>query len=149
MKRYLGWILLSGLVLASCSTTQKNTAAIKALLDREAATWRAGDVQAHASCWVIRPYSTILVSTADGKCFEVPPDLMIHPSASSMGHGGTSTRSNYKFSIHGKAAWVSHDEVSESPDGKKSYSHEIRMLEKVHHQWKLVGQSIQLYVPEK
>jgi hypothetical protein len=30
-------------------------------------------------------------------------------------------------------------------DGKKSYSYEIRILEKIDGQWKLVGQSIHLY----
>jgi hypothetical protein len=43
---------------------------------------------------------------------------------------------------------VSHDEVSTSKDGQKQYSHEIRMLEKVAGEWKLVGQSIHAYVPE-
>lgn len=149
MKRTYLWILWSGLLVSGCNAALKNTTAIKQLLDKEAATWRSGDVKDHASCWIIRPYSTILVSTLDGRCFDVPADLMVHPAAGSMGNGGTSVRSNFKISLHGRQAWVSHDEVSIAPDGKKSYSHELRMLEKVHHQWKLVGQSIHMYHPEK
>ncbi len=49
------------------------------------------------------------------------------------------------MSIHGNDAWVSHDEVSTAADGQKSYSYEIRMLEKVDGDWKLAGQSIHLY----
>jgi hypothetical protein len=71
--------------------------------------------------------------------------MIIHPAPGSMGRGGTSVNSNYKISIHGIGAWVSHDEESTSADGTKSYSKEIRMLEKVDGKWKLVGQSIHLY----
>lgn len=119
--------------------------AIKKLLEKESSTWRSGDSTAHAACWIIRPYSRILVSTTDGKVYDVPPEMMIRPSPGSMGRGGTSVNTNYKMSIHGNEAWVSHNEESTSADGQKSYSYEIRMLEKVNGDWKLVGQSIHLY----
>jgi len=125
-----------------------DTVAIKAVLEKESATWRSGDEKGHADCWHIRPYSRILVSTADGKCFDVPPVMMIKPVPGSMGKGGVAVNSNYQFSIHGKSAWVSHDEVSTAADGVKTYSHEIRLLEKIKGEWKLVGQSIHLYKGE-
>jgi hypothetical protein len=138
-------ILLVSYFMVSCNRGNEDAAAIKKLLEKESATWRSGDSVAHAACWQIRPYSTILVSTADGKFYDVPPEMMIHPAPGSMGKGGTSINSNYKISIHGIGAWVSHDEVSTAADGTKSYSKEIRMLEKVNGNWKLVGQSIHLY----
>ncbi|GEM_PF-5649487 len=58
--------LLISLTLAGCSQPLDDTAAIKHLLERESATWRAGDVAGHAACWHLQPYSRILVSTADG-----------------------------------------------------------------------------------
>lgn len=64
-----------------------------------------------------------------------------------MGDGGSSVNSNYKMSIHGDHAWVSHDEISTAKDGEKTYSHEIRILEKIDGQWKLVAQSIHAYLP--
>lgn len=73
------------------------------------------------------------------------PEMMIHPGPGNMGKGGTCVNSNYKISIHRIGAWVSHNEESISADGTKSYSKEIRMLEKVDGKWKLVGQSIHLY----
>jgi hypothetical protein len=36
---------------------------------------------------------------------------------------------------------VKHDEVSISKDGERSYTKEIRFLEKVSNKWKLVGQT--------
>jgi hypothetical protein len=129
----------------SCIKKADESEAIKRLLEKESATWRSGDVKAHADCWKIQPYSRILVSNAEGKTFDVPPDEMIHPSPNSMGKGGSSINTNYKISIHGNNAWVSHDEESTAKDGKKSYSYEIRLIEKIDGSWKLVGQSIHVY----
>jgi hypothetical protein len=122
-------------------------AAIKKVLETESATWRSGDIKAHAACWHIQPYSKILVSTTEGKCFDVAPESMIHPPSGKLGDGGSSYNLNYQFSIHDQSAWVSHDEVSLSRDNHKTYSHEIRLLEKINGEWKLVGQSIHLYQP--
>lgn len=129
-------------IYASAQTN--DTAAIKQLLEKESATWRSGDVKAHAACWYIRPYSKILVSTPDGKCYDVPPQSMMQ-SSESMGKGGHAENSNYRFSLHGNNAWVSHDERSFAKDGAITYSHEIRILEKIKGEWKLVAQSIHLY----
>ena len=124
-----------------------DSAAIVQLLEKESATWRNGDVAAHADCWHIEPYSRILVSTGDGKALDVPPDLMIHPPSGSMGKGGTSVNSNYKMSINGNSAWVSHNEKSTAADGKETFSYEMKMLEKINGEWKLVGESIHIYKP--
>lgn len=134
--------------ISSRAQNGSDSTAIKLLLEKEAATWRSGDVKAHADCWYIQPYSRILVSTTDGKCFDVPPANVINPAAGNMGKGGFAVISNYLFSIHNDNAWVSHDEVSTATDGTKTWSHEIRLLEKIKGQWKLVGQSIHLYNPK-
>ena len=126
----------------------KDTTAIKKLLEKESSTWRAGDVKAHASCWHIEPYSKILISTPDGKTFDIPPSAMIRPQANMFGKGGSSINTNYLMSIHGNDAWVSHDEQSTTKDGAISYSHEIRILEKINNEWKLVAQSVHVYKPE-
>jgi hypothetical protein len=127
--------------------TNNDTTAIKQLLEKESATWRSGDMQAHADCWYIQPYSKILVSTPDGKSFDVSPDMMIHPPANMFGKGGSAVNSNYTFSVHGDNAWVSHDETSTAADGSISYSHEMKILEKIDNEWKLVAESIHVYKP--
>jgi hypothetical protein len=58
----------------------------------------------------------------------------------SIGGGGFSVHTNFKFSIHSNTAWVKHDEVSISKDGERSYTKEIRFLE-ISNKWKLVGQT--------
>jgi hypothetical protein len=144
-KSYSNLTILA-LALLSCNQKTDETIAIKAVLEKESATWRAADFKGHAECWHIQPYSKIFISTTEGVMIDVPPQMMITPTA--MGDGGTSVNSNYQFSVHGNSAWVSHDEISTSKDGKNTYSHEIRMLEKIDGQWKLVGQSIHQYKPK-
>jgi len=147
MKNKILFTLLASVLLLSFRKQTDDETAIKRLLEKESATWRSGDAKAHADCWHIQSYSKILVSTPDGRTFDIPPENMMKPS-SSMGNGGVAINSNYKMSIHGINAWVSHDEESTAKDGKKTYSHEIRILEKINDEWKLVGQSIHIYNPK-
>ena len=148
MKKIIPVFLFTVAVLCSCTHPTDETAAIKKLLEKESATWRSGDGKAHADCWHIQPYSRILVSTGDGVTIDVPPSAMANPSPKGMGNGGVSVNTNYKMSINGNSAWVSHDEESTSKDGKKTFSYEIRLLEKINAEWKLVGQSIHIYKPK-
>jgi hypothetical protein len=68
--------------------------------------------------------------------------------AENMGNGGFAVNSNYKMSISNSNAWVSHDEISTDKDGKRTWSYEIRLLEKIKGKWKLVGQSLHIYKRE-
>ena len=146
MKSFITILALLTVINLSAQS-DNDTSAIKQLLEKESATWRSGDIQAHAECWYIQPYSKILVSIPTGKCYDVDPANIVHPAESMVGKGGYAVNSNYKFSIHGNDAWVSHDEKSTAKDGTVTYSHEIRLLEKINNKWKLVGQSIHIYVP--
>ncbi|MEN9548979.1 MAG: hypothetical protein RIR12_1570 [Bacteroidota bacterium] len=147
MKRLTFFTVLTCLSFISLAQKVNDTTAIRLLLEKESATWRSGDVKGHAECWHVQPYSRILVSTADGNTIDVPPIVMINPPATMVGQGGYAINSNYKMSISKNTAWVSHHEESVAKDGKKSFSYEIRLLEKIKGQWKLVGQSIHMYKP--
>jgi hypothetical protein len=147
MKQLLFTCIVVLAAIALNAQTNNDTTAIKQLLEKESATWRSGDIQAHADCWHIQPYSKILVSTPDGKSFVVPPDMMIHPPTDIFGKGGSAANTNYTFSIHGDDAWVSHDEASTAANGSVSYSHEMKILERINNEWKLVAESIHVYKP--
>ncbi len=150
MKNKFNIYFLISCISIGCHQNTDEATAIKQLLEKESATWRAGDIKGHADCWKIQPYSRILVSTADGTTHDIPPSHMINPTPGSMDIGGVSVNTDYRMSIKGNYAWVSHKEESTAKDGKKNYSYEIRIVEKINGQWKLVGQSIHLYtVKEK
>ncbi|HCF03487.1 endo-arabinase [Flavobacterium sp.] len=126
----------------------KEEAAIIKVLEKESATWRAKDVEGHKDCWYVQPYSRILVSLPDGKTIDVPPASKQIMKPENMGNGGFAVNSNYKMSISNSSAWVSHDELSTDAEGKRTWSYEIRLLEKIKGDWKLVGQSLHIYKRE-
>jgi hypothetical protein len=145
MKKIFLCVFIAIICTNSSAQNTNDSTAIVRLLEKESATWRSGDVKAHADCWAIKPYSRILVSTGDSTVLDVPTEFMVTPPAGAMGKGGVAVNSNYKMNISGNNAWVSHDEESTAADGKKTYSSEFRILEKINGEWKLVGQSIHIY----
>ena len=147
MKRNGIMVVLLFILAQAQAQRLSDSVAIRLLLEKESATWRSGDIKAHADCWQIRPYSRILISTGDGTVIDVPPAAMLNPPPGSAGQGGYSVNTDYKMGIGKTTAWVSHQEESVDVNGKSTYSYEIRMLEKVKGQWKLVGQSIHVYKP--
>ena len=52
--------------------SDKDSVAIVGLLEKESATWRAGDAKAHADCWAVKPYSRILISIGDSTVLDIP-----------------------------------------------------------------------------
>ena len=119
------------------------------LLQKEGLAWRMGDKEAHSNCWQERPYGKILVAPKDGDAVNVPVSFIMNPPEGMLGNGGFAVHSNHRFAIYENNAWVSHDEVSIDKFGKESHSYEIRMLEKINGNWKLVGQSILGFNPKK
>lgn len=143
MKSILLFVFASGFATQVFCQTNDSTAIVR-LLEKESATWRSGDTTAHAACWQIEPYTSIIVMIPDGKTFAVPVDKIIHPAPGATGQGGTSKNSNYTMSIHGSTALVTHNETSTSANGSVNHTYEVRMLEKINGQWKLTGQIIQV-----
>jgi len=130
--------------------TASDTLEILDLLEKESRTWRSGDVAEHASCWQERFYNKVWINRGGGELLDIPAEVIIHPSQEMIGQGGQAYLSNFQFNIYGNQAWVNHDEVSVGVDGKKTYTHEMRLLEKVNGEWKLVGQSLYPYhLPEQ
>ena len=142
------WLLASHHGTVAPTVKVDEEAAIKAVIEKETATWRAGDIKAHADCWQAQPYSRVLVATTDGTTLDVPIALMLNPTPDIMGGGGNSVNTNFRISINGNTAWSSHDQETTAKDGTKSYSYEMRMLEKINGMWKIVGETVHHYKPK-
>jgi len=137
-------ILFFLLVFGKSGFCQTNDSTqIVRLLEKESSTFRSGDSAAHADCWRIEPFSSVIIITAD-KTFSVPADKLAHATKENMGKGGSSKNSNYIMNIHGNNALVTHHETSTTPSGVVSNTFEVRMLEKLNNDWKLTGQIIQV-----
>jgi hypothetical protein len=148
MKQSYLAFLIGSIIILSCNKKTDETFAIKAVIEKETTTWRIGDIKGHADCWHIQPYTRILVSTADGLTLDISPNIIINPTPDIMGDKSVSVNTNYKISINGNSAWSSHDQETTATDGTKSYSYEMRMLEKINGQWKIVGESVHHYKPK-
>jgi hypothetical protein len=144
MRKFLTLVFFTSLIMNAFAQQNDEEKAIIQVLEKESRTWRSGDIKGHAECWVIRPYGKILISTGDGNVLDIPVEMIVNPTPSMVGQGGTSKNTDYKMSIHGNSAWVSHEEESISAEGVSTFSTEVRMLEKVEGEWKLVGQSIHI-----
>jgi hypothetical protein len=145
MKHFYFSFLIANIILFGCNKKTDETSAIKTLIERETSTWRLGDIKGHADCWQIQPYTRILVSTEEGVTLDIPPNTIINPTPDIMGDKSVSVNTNYKISVNGNSAWSSHNQETTSTDGIKSYSYEMRMLEKINGQWKIVGESVHHY----
>ena len=140
------WLLLSVFSVSTLQAqTVNDTLEILDLLEKESRTWRSGDIAEHASCWQERSYNKVWINRGRGELLDIPAEVIIHPSEEMTGQGGQAFLSNFQFNIYGNQAWVNHDEVSVGVDGKETYTHEMRLLEKVNGDWKLVGQSLYPY----
>ena len=148
MKKTFYFFILMSTIHISCNQKTDETQSIISVIEKETNTWRAGDIKAHAACWHIQPYTRILVSTAEGLTLDISPNIIINPTADIMGDKSVSVNTNYKISVNGNSAWSSHNQETTSPDGIKSYSYEMRMLEKINGEWKIVGESVHHYKPK-
>jgi hypothetical protein len=147
MKKLIILFFISAIAIKSYSQSADESA-IKQLVEKESATWRSGDIKGHADCWAIKPYSKIVFSFADGSFFDVAPELMLNPPANMIGQGGSSTNTNYNINISGNNAWMTYNEESTAKDGIKTFTLELKILEKISNEWKLVAQSIHAYKPK-
>ena len=143
MKNTFCFFVLISLTVYSCNQKIDETQLIKTVIEKETNTWRAGDIKGHADCWHIQPYTRILVSTVNGVTLDISPKIMINPTPDIMGDKSVSVNTNYKISINGNSAWS-----TTATDETKSYSYEMRMLEKINGQWKIVGESVHHYKPK-
>lgn len=142
-------LLLSCLMLgiATLHAQSADEAAIKQAIEAETRTWHAGDMAANRAFWHIQPYSVAMISMPDGTHFKLGAEEMKKPDPAVMGSRAVSVNTNYLISVQGTSAWSSHDQVTTSPDGQKTYTHELRMLEKISGTWKIVGMSVHVYKP--
>jgi hypothetical protein len=142
-------LLLFSIALLSFSNAvaqNADEAAIKKVIEAETAAWNAGNLQGQMACWQIQPYSRSLISAGDGTQYDITAEMMKKPEPITAS-GATATNTNYMISVKGDMAWSSHNQVTTAKDGSKTYSREMRILEKIAGSWKIVGMSVHVYKP--
>lgn len=122
--------------------------AIKKVCEAETQTWLDGDKKGHAACWHIQPYSLVMVSLPDGTFLTAAGDEIMAVEDKAIGGGGTFANSNYVIRVNGNNAWASFNQTGADTKGNKKTSKELRILEKVNGQWKIVVMDAHLYTPK-
>lgn len=139
------------LLVASLTAMQAQTAdetAIKKVCEAETRTWLNGDKAGHAACWHVQPYSMVLVSLPDGTFISAAGNEIKPTEDQAMGGGGTFANSNYVIRVNGNTAWTTFDQTGADTKGNKMTAKELRILEKVNGEWKIVVMDAHLYTPK-
>ncbi|MBL7814161.1 MAG: nuclear transport factor 2 family protein [Saprospiraceae bacterium] len=142
-------ICLTTLCLSTIYAQTADELAIQKLCETETQAWLSSDATTFNNCWQIRPYTRLLISTENNQTFAISADQMKAAQADAMGGGGSFANTNYLFHIDGNTAWVTYDEVKTDTKGLQHPSHELRLVEKVNGEWKIVGMSVHHYNPQQ
>ncbi len=148
MKYFFFTLALCAMSFTTAYAQSADEAAIKKVCEAETQTWIDGDKKGHAACWHIQPYSMMLVSLPDGTFLTASGNELKALEEQAMGGGGTFANSNYLIRISGNNAWATFDQTGANTKGDKKTSKELRILEKVNGDWKIVVMDAHLYTPK-
>lgn len=139
-----------------CAQAQSaDEAAIKAVIERETQAYHNADAAAMIDCWANVPQSLQhgAYLTAEGK-YEIfrntnektdLPEKVKKGAADAKPDGITFQNTDYVFRITGNAAFVQYEQTETDPKGTKTYAHEVRYLEKIGGQWKIIYVGVIFY----
>jgi hypothetical protein len=148
MKYFFCTLLWCAMSLSTICAQSADEAAIKKVCEAETQTWLNGDKAGHAACWHIQPYSLVMVSLPDGTFLTASGSEIKAVEEQAIGGGGTFANSNYVVRVNGNTAWASFDQTGADTKGNKKTSKELRVLEKVNGEWKVVVMNAHLYTPK-
>jgi hypothetical protein len=150
MKKIFNFLVF--LVGSVCATfAQSEDAAIKKMIESESRAFHENtDRNAFINYWSLAKGS-IMVYSGNGSCTVFSGEQMKDAAASGQIPKPDNAKvemSNYVIRANGNLAWAIFDQKTTTPDGKSSYQHEFRCLEKSGSDWKIVGSSVHSYEPK-
>jgi Domain of unknown function (DUF4440) len=141
-------------------TKMDEEAAVKAVIEKETQTWMDRDVDARLTCFANVPYSNTLiyhgviasnngVAYSTNEKMEMAQGIKAGTAAMGAPDKSTFTNTNYVIHIKGNISMAYFDQIVTSPEGKKSYFHEVRNVEKINGAWKIIYVGAVKYIPEE
>lgn len=151
MKQIIFLLVLSGSSVFGFSQTG-DEAAIKSVIEKETQAFSKMDAEGMISCWANTAYAMSLVYYGSGiwrqtnEKMDLPARYrtlmkMAKPDGSSFSNAG------YVIHIGGNLAFVYYDQITTAVDGSKAFAHEVRNLEKIDGEWKLIYVGGVFYTP--
>jgi hypothetical protein len=148
MKKNFIVLFISFFSVLNLYAQSADEASIKKVCEAETRTWLDGDKAGHAACWNVQSYSTAMISLPDGTFITASGNELMATEDKAMGGGGSFTNTNYVIRISGNTAWATFDQSGADTKGNKKTSKELRILEKVNGEWKIVVMDAHLYAPK-
>jgi Domain of unknown function (DUF4440) len=140
------------LSLGSTLAQSADEAAIRTAIEAESAAYHTNsDRSQFISFWQLTPEARLVYSSPssqntslyDGKSMQAAVAAGQLPAADQAAREFT----NYLIKASGSIGWATFDQKTTTPDGKVSYTHEIRCMEKIGGAWKIVSSSVHQYQP--
>lgn len=147
-------LLLLSLVTSGIYTLDAQTAdelAIRQVIEAESRAYHHETVRAtFLNYWHIIPESRLVYTGPDGSSFLTGADMEKARQAGQFPPPDyvVNVYSDFVIRANGDVAWASFDQKSTAPDGKITYMHEFRCLEKVGRDWKIISSSVHRYEPK-
>lgn len=137
------------MVSTQTATAQAESSAIKAVIERETASFFKHDASALIDCWANVPEATQLYaySTPEGKQVagidantktDLPQRLTARMTSMDDISKAVITRTNYNIRVSGNTAFVTFEQTNNLPDMPTQHLYETRYLEKMGGKWKLI-----------
>ena len=153
MKHFIIVSLLSAISFTGFAHAN-DEAAIKTVIEKETRSFDNADAEGMIVCWANTAYASSLVYYGGGIFYQTNPKLDLPTRYRTLMTGATpdgSSFSNTGYVIHinQNSAFVYYDQNNTAKDGSKTYAHEVRNLEKIDGQWKIIYVGRVFYTPEK
>jgi hypothetical protein len=121
------------------NATKEEEAAIIKMMEADTKAFLAGDVAGLKNTWAFTPYTRGMAVSADGqKAYGGSGDEMSKWVESVKPTTATFANSNYNIRINGNMAWATYDQKITQQDKSSVVSHEVRCLEKINGNWRIV-----------
>ncbi len=139
----LGAIILAFLLIGCQNTpdnaTKEEKAAIIKMLEADTKAFLAGDVAGLKNTWSFTPATRGMAVSPDGqRIYGGSGDEMLKWVEAIKPTEITFANSNYNIHINGNMAWATFDQTRTQPDKSSSTTHEVRCMEKINSNWRIV-----------
>jgi hypothetical protein len=142
------WMMASAHYTDIAAPKADDEAAVKAVIEKETQSWHDRNADGRIECIANVPYAVMLVhhgvmESTNGVAYvtnektDAPERLKTQMEGMGKPNGSTFKNENYVVTIKGRTAFVSFHEITTAADGKKTYGHGVRNLEKIDGLWRL------------
>ncbi len=121
------------------NSTEEEEAAIIKMVEDDTKAFLAGDVAGLKNTWAFTPYTRgMAISDKGEKAYGGSGDEMLKWVEAVKPSGATFANSNYNIKINGNMAWATFDQKVTQPDKSIANSHEVRCMEKIDGNWRII-----------